>query len=44
MINQQLAAHKRPKHYVAIADWPANAQGKVNRAEVARLVREKLGR
>ena len=29
---ETLAAFKRPKRYVAIADWPRNAQGKVNRA------------
>lgn len=38
VIDSHLAAHKRPKRFVPIADWPANAQGKVNRAEVARLV------
>ncbi len=27
-----LAAHERPKRFVAMADWPRNAQGKVNRA------------
>ena len=27
-----LAAFKRPKRYVAVADWPRNAQGKLNRA------------
>jgi O-succinylbenzoic acid--CoA ligase len=27
-----LAAFKRPKRYVAIASWPRNAQGKLNRA------------
>lgn len=27
-----LAAHKRPKRYVTVADWPRNAQGKLNRA------------
>jgi o-succinylbenzoate---CoA ligase len=27
-----LAGHLRPKRFVAIADWPRNAQGKVNRA------------
>lgn len=29
---KQLAAYKRPKRYVAVPDWPRNAQGKVNRA------------
>ena len=32
-----LAVYKRPKRYVAVADWPRNAQGKVNRAELRRL-------
>lgn len=34
----RLSAPKRPKHYVPLADWPVNEQGKVNRAEVARRV------
>jgi o-succinylbenzoate---CoA ligase len=34
----RLSPAKRPKHYVPLAEWPVNAQGKVNRAEVARLV------
>ena len=29
---QGLAAFKRPKRFVPIADWPRNAQGKLNRA------------
>jgi O-succinylbenzoic acid--CoA ligase len=33
-----LSPAKRPKKLVPIADWPVNAQGKVNRGEVARLV------
>ncbi len=37
-----LSPAKRPKQLVALAAWPVNAQGKVNRAEVARLVREKI--
>ena len=36
-VKSRLSAPKRPKHFVPIADWPANEQGKVNRAEVARL-------
>ena len=28
----KLAAHQKPKRFVAIADWPRNAQGKLNRA------------
>ncbi len=31
VINRHLSAYKRPKRYVAVADWPRNAQGKVNR-------------
>jgi O-succinylbenzoic acid--CoA ligase len=34
----QLASPARPKRYVAVADWPRNAQGKLNRA----LLAEKL--
>jgi O-succinylbenzoic acid--CoA ligase len=34
----RLAAHLRPKRIVAVADWPRNAQGKVNRAALLRLV------
>ena len=33
-----LSPAKRPKRLVPITDWPVNAQGKVNRSEVARLV------
>ncbi len=29
-----LAPHQRPKRFVAVAPWPRNAQGKVNRAEL----------
>lgn len=36
VINSHLAPWKRPKRYVPVPDWPVNAQGKVNRAEVAR--------
>jgi O-succinylbenzoic acid--CoA ligase len=32
-----LSPAKRPKKLVPIAEWPVNAQGKVNRGEVARL-------
>ncbi|MBW8782333.1 MAG: AMP-binding protein [Verrucomicrobia bacterium] len=34
----QLAAYKHPKRYLPVAPWPRNAQGKVNRAELRRLV------
>ncbi len=36
---RQLAPHKRPKIFVPLAAWPANAQGKINRAQVASLAR-----
>lgn len=43
-VEQKVASHlagwKRPKRYVAVADWPANAAGKVDRAGVARRVRD----
>ncbi len=32
-----LAPHQRPKRFVAIAHWPRNAQGKIDRAALARL-------
>jgi O-succinylbenzoic acid--CoA ligase len=35
-----LSPAKRPKRLIAIPGWPVNAQGKVNRAEVARLIAE----
>jgi O-succinylbenzoic acid--CoA ligase len=28
----KLAPHQRPKRFVALTDWPRNAQGKINRA------------
>ncbi|MGD1030474.1 MAG: AMP-binding protein [Opitutaceae bacterium] len=31
-----LAAYKRPRRFIPIADWPRNAQGKLNRAEIVR--------
>lgn len=31
---RDLASHQRPKRFVAIREWPRNAQGKVNRAEL----------
>lgn len=39
-IESRLAAYKRPKRYVAVESWALTAVGKVNRAEVARLVGE----
>jgi O-succinylbenzoic acid--CoA ligase len=35
----QLAAHKHPKRYVAVKDWPRNAQGKINRAALLAQVK-----
>ena len=39
---QGLAAFKRPKRFVPIADWPRNAQGKLNRALLLAAVRQQL--
>ena len=33
-----LAAEMKPKRFVALADWPRNAQGKLNRAALAAAV------
>jgi o-succinylbenzoate---CoA ligase len=41
---QALAAFKRPRRYLAVPDWPRNAQGKVNRAELARCAQQIMGR
>lgn len=38
-VRSRLSAPKRPKHFVPLAEWPVNEQGKVNRAEVVRLAR-----
>ena len=35
-----LAAWKRPKRFVALTDWPRDAAGKLDRAELARLAGE----
>jgi len=35
-----LAAFKRPRRYLAIADWPRNAQGKLNRNALAHLAEQ----
>lgn len=40
----RLAPAKRPKHYVALADWPRNAQGKLNRGRLVELAQAALGR
>ena len=37
-MTRKLAPHKRPKFFVPLEDWPANAQGKINRAQVTTLV------
>jgi len=34
VLGSHLAGFKHPKRYVAVARWPRNAQGKVNRAEL----------
>jgi o-succinylbenzoate---CoA ligase len=38
----ELAPHKRPKAFIAIADWPRNAQGKVNREALLRAAAGKV--
>lgn len=37
-LGRLLAPAKRPKQLIPVENWPVNAQGKVNRAEVARRV------
>lgn len=39
----RVAAHKRPKRYLALASWPRNAQGKVNRRELQALAQQAAG-
>lgn len=39
VINSHLLAPQRPKQLMALESWPLTGAGKVNRAEVARLVR-----
>ena len=34
----KLALHERPKRVLAVSPWPRNAQGKVNRSELAKAV------
>ncbi|MSU47815.1 MAG: 2-succinylbenzoate--CoA ligase [Opitutus sp.] len=36
-----LASHQRPKCFIAVEDWPRNAQGKVNRAALRAMVLQK---
>lgn len=38
LLRERLGAFKRPKRYVAVADWPRNAQGKLNRGELRRHI------
>lgn len=37
----RLAPHQRPKRFIPIADWPRNAQGKLNRAKLFQLIAAK---
>jgi O-succinylbenzoic acid--CoA ligase len=39
-----LDAHKRPKHYAALKEWPRDARGKISRAALACLAARALGR
>lgn len=41
---EKLVAHQRPKRFVAIPEWPRNAQGKVNRAALLQMVRGRAER
>ncbi len=43
LTKDHLLPHKRPKRFVALDPWPATDAGKVNRAEVTRLVVDQLG-
>jgi o-succinylbenzoate---CoA ligase len=38
----QLAPEQKPKHFIALDQWPRNQQGKVNRATLRELAVEKL--
>jgi O-succinylbenzoic acid--CoA ligase len=38
-LSAQLAPPARPKRYVAVAEWPRNAQGKLNRALLAEKIK-----
>lgn len=42
-LERDLAAYRRPKRYVAVPTWPRNAQGKLNRATLLRLVQADFG-
>jgi len=37
-VERELSAYKRPKRYVPLAEWPRNAQGKLNRETLRALV------
>jgi O-succinylbenzoic acid--CoA ligase len=39
LLAEQLAPPARPKRYVAVAEWPRNAQGKLNRALLTEKIR-----
>ena len=39
----RLAPHQRPKRFVAVADWPRNAQGKLNRAALVAVAAASTG-
>jgi O-succinylbenzoic acid--CoA ligase len=43
-VNRSLARHQRPKHWLAFtaAEWPRNAQGKLNRATLQAAVSARL--
>jgi len=38
LLLESLAAYQRPKRFIAVRDWPRNAQGKVNRAQLRAAV------
>ncbi len=39
-LTQQLARYKHPQRFAALPSWPQQEQGKLNRAEVARMIKE----
>jgi O-succinylbenzoic acid--CoA ligase len=39
-LNAQIARYKHPTRFVALPSWPRNEQGKLNRAELVRLVEQ----
>jgi O-succinylbenzoic acid--CoA ligase len=42
LVAAQLAPAKRPKHYVAVPEWPRTAAGKLDRAQLTRWVGAQL--